>query len=548
MTNRPAEPRRPQHPGKRGGLNQRDGCIVQVETNERREKLPAERRSELGRARLSSSRGSCRPALHAPARLSTLSRLHPTTLQPQARIKASMSSAADCATGPSRKRARGSQHSESQEEQSQADDAAQPPASRLYRHALESIFGFLSLEDLSKVLAVSSSWSSAVGSMRSINARVRSLSASHPLFELCASRLAPHIGTLGLACAGISLSQGNLYLLGLRLSGLRSLYYKLPLPLKGKLIFPPSLTLLDVRGFDVRVASVHSAINSAIEAIARIPHLQTLMLRLPSLDPIVNLAPLHELSQLQSLGLTTSAQGCVPLSVAQANDIRAISNLTRLNTLLRSCDLRSLLRAPHQLQWQTMRVAGPLDPQHAALLVSLPLTDLTVNSCEDVTFLSSLPNLRSLKLVTFASSLPLLSPGEMVQGVGPCKQLTSLSISNSKLASAHITALLSCMPAVSMLELESMPLLESLSFLSSEPLHRSLASLSLYACRHKYLCTAELRQLYPLQQLTHLNIDLCFSDPLNSFTKTEFKLPSARLPKLATCILEGEEFLAEEEE
>ena len=79
---------------------------------------------------------------------------------------------------------------EAEEEQREEEAAAaQPPVSRLYRHALESIFGFLSLADLSRVLAVSRSWSAAVSSMCSIDVTLESLPAAVPLFELCASRL-----------------------------------------------------------------------------------------------------------------------------------------------------------------------------------------------------------------------------------------------------------------------------------------------------------------------------------------------------------------------
>ena len=44
------------------------------------------------------------------------------------------------------------------------------PAMRVYRHALESIFAMLTLEDLAHILAVSRSWSAAVGSMKLIQA------------------------------------------------------------------------------------------------------------------------------------------------------------------------------------------------------------------------------------------------------------------------------------------------------------------------------------------------------------------------------------------
>ena len=44
------------------------------------------------------------------------------------------------------------------------------PAMRIYRHALESVFGMLELEDLAHILSVSRSWAAAVRSMAPIRA------------------------------------------------------------------------------------------------------------------------------------------------------------------------------------------------------------------------------------------------------------------------------------------------------------------------------------------------------------------------------------------
>ena len=59
---------------------------------------------------------------------------------------------------------------EDEEKQPAHASAHVSPAMRLYRHALETIFGMLELGDLVPVLAVSRSWSAAVRSMAPINA------------------------------------------------------------------------------------------------------------------------------------------------------------------------------------------------------------------------------------------------------------------------------------------------------------------------------------------------------------------------------------------
>ena len=415
---------------------------------------------------------------------------------------------------------------EAEEEQREEAAAAQPPVTRLYKHALESIFAFLSLADLSRVLSVARSWSSAVSSMRCTDAVVESLPAGRSLLTLSASRLARHIGTLGSLNNGIALSQESSHSAGLRMSGLKSLFYKLsPLP-DAPLILPPSLTRLRI---DVSSASA-AEVDVAIAAASRLPSLASLelQLHLSQLSPLVSFAPLR-CSALQNLGLL----GWTTLTQAQADDLRALPHLTSLFHWLDRPKLQMLLRAPHPLQWQKLRVDGPLDAELTGLLVSLPLLSvLVVADCENVSFLQSLPNLHTLAFYKFAHRKPLPSPEQTIQGIGQCAQLTSLNMANSPLTSAHMSALLERMPALSKLKLANMTSLESLSFLSSEPLQRSLTSLTLADCHHATLLTVELRHIFALQQLTHLTIRGCFAERLCSFALHELKVPSARLPKL----------------
>ena len=62
---------------------------------------------------------------------------------------------------------------------------AQSFVSILHRHALESIFGFLSLEELASTLAVSRSWASAVGTMKRLESTINNSLASRALVGLC---------------------------------------------------------------------------------------------------------------------------------------------------------------------------------------------------------------------------------------------------------------------------------------------------------------------------------------------------------------------------
>lgn len=276
----------------------------------------------------------------------------------------------------SRKRPRHFQQGpdEAEDEQRQPEEAAaaaQPPAARLYRHALESIFGFLSLKGLSAVLAVSRSWSSAVGSMGSIDAAVETLAGPHALMEACASGLARHIGTLGSKSSPGKLGQESLYLVGLRITRLHTLRVTLQWSIARSLRFPPSLTKLDL-SFGVP-NNAPLQINLAILAVNRLPKLHSLALHLPRLTSAlaVSFAPLRHATQLQTLRLVFDfGQN---LNLQQADELRAIPSLTELGWPLSASAMRMLLRPPHdQLPWQKLQTFGPLTDELAGLLARLP--------------------------------------------------------------------------------------------------------------------------------------------------------------------------------
>jgi hypothetical protein len=184
------------------------------------------------------------------------------------------------------------------------------------------------------------------------------------------------------------------------MSGLHTLDCQLSALLDAPLLFPPSLTFLVVGAPD-NATSRSAAINLLIAAIARLPKLYFLLLSLPRWDSRVIFAPFR-LSPLRELELHPTDLWELALTQAQAGDVRAMPNLTHIHTPLAIEELRLLLRAPHQLQWQKLRICGPIDAELASLLASLPhLTDLWVNTASDVAFLVALPNLQQLSLVHF---------------------------------------------------------------------------------------------------------------------------------------------------
>jgi len=176
---------------------------------------------------------------------------------------------------------------------------------------------------------------------------------------------------------------------------------------------------------------------------------------------------------------------------------------------------------------------GPIYAELTGLLASLPhLTELWVNVASNVDFLNSLPSVRQLTLVAFNLEQVQATPEQLIAAIGQCEQITDLFVMYGDLEAKHVAALLSRMPAVRKLHFKSVPRLESLSFLSSEPLQRSLTSLTLSHYKNVGLRTAELRHVFDLPQLAHLHLHNSLSETLDSLTKHDLTVPSKRLPKL----------------
>jgi hypothetical protein len=100
---------------------------------------------------------------------------------------------------------------------------SKPPVTRLYRHALESIFSFCKLRDLGSLMAVSCDWQSAVLSMSPIRCVENKSDSTWPL-ECASSRLSRHV--IGLTCrpnVWVSLDASRLRLLAARMPQLELL-------------------------------------------------------------------------------------------------------------------------------------------------------------------------------------------------------------------------------------------------------------------------------------------------------------------------------------
>ena len=188
--------------------------------------------------------------------------------------------------------------------------APAPPVARLYRDALESVFEFLDLANLSRVLTVSRSWTTAVDAVRSL----KCVGAAVPSKRACswmiaASPLASHVRHVGSKSVPLVASSGDLFILSRPPISLVSLACAVDLSPPSRLFLGASLQSLKLDLYPT--ADNTSAINDAIVTVSRLPALAEFEIRLQAFFPEVSFAPLavaHQLQVFKSRQLTVGAR------------------------------------------------------------------------------------------------------------------------------------------------------------------------------------------------------------------------------------------------
>ena len=401
------------------------------------------------------------------------------------------------------------------------------PVARLYRHALESVFGFLKLADLSRVLAVSRSWSAAVRTMKSIDADVSSEGVV--AWMIAASGLAVHVKHFGSKSNPREVSSDALFILSHPPISLISLACEVALsPPSSRLLFGASL-----RSVTLRLegdANSASATNDVIVTVGRLPVLEELSLCLPFFFPEVSFVPLVAAPRLQELSCWNSNH--VQPSHAQLDQLRMLPHLRAMKVpFVGGGALIHLLRTPHSLHWQQVHQLHHIDNDAASALSTLPtLTRLDTYECRSVTFLPALHRLRTLWLsMDFAVRLA----ADIVTGLFSCSQLTELRLLSAvDVTSQHLWQALSHLPALCSLELWHCSALTSLSFISEcAGLSQSLHSFGLNHCGSPDLHSTELKHVLTLKALKDLKVRSSFVEPLDALTQHLFTPPSV-LPTL----------------
>ena len=164
------------------------------------------------------------------------------------------------------------------------------PATRLYRHALESILGVLTLTDLSRVLAVSREWSAAVRSMRPIQGKIERehsggfFEQMRPLPPIASVTLLRHVTAIDIEDAYPSypwLGNASLAHLAQHAPNLTSIWLALVLMPDEPIIFPAKLLSLKLQ---LGWKETDAAINGVLTALAAFPSLSHLHLALSAFD------------------------------------------------------------------------------------------------------------------------------------------------------------------------------------------------------------------------------------------------------------------------
>jgi hypothetical protein len=401
--------------------------------------------------------------------------------------------------------------------------AAPPINARLYRHALESVLGWLTLSELARAMATSQEWRAAVGTMHAAQTTLRLTEDSvGPFLRSPPSPLLErHVSAVEDPVEGfLFLSFKHLSGLATRLPHLRSLRTVLFSQRGGSApndepCFPSCLERLelDVINGD---AKHHDAIWLQLQ---RLEHLHTLILQAYATPLLVS--AVAALPALREMSYDLSAEEDVAV-------LRALPWLERVTIPHGlAANVVALLSSPPPLQWRSFSLPRcSLTDGATACLANLPLLrqlDINISGLVDLSFLASLPALCELTLRGFGAARGVYTQegwtmlvksftaaatpdGPVGAERGPCR-LTKLSLhTTAYCSSGELRSMLSVMPLLRYLHLVDLESVSSLDFLTAT---HSLTELRLHAEDRRWLLPCiELQSLRvrALQQLQRLEL------------------------------------------
>jgi hypothetical protein len=395
---------------------------------------------------------------------------------------------------------------------------------KLYRHALEHIFSFLSFNELRAAHLVSRAWHNAVMCMISIpKGRVLNphFIQRHGIPKPT-SALARHISEISCHLLSFAhaqqLATSTPYLQELSFTPSDLDDWGVPMR------FPSTLQIVNILMSKITTALMNGLITSIA---AHSPLVQTLSWYFAKPDFFPEQAsfePLHALHHLRKLSLHHNVQ----MTEAQVQQLRS---LTQLDTMKCSpVTLRQLLHPT--LNWTKLQSLTELTDEMASVLPSM----LRINQldCRQFSRLSSLNFLSHMHALSELYCSPnsyeetLRMDALLIALIAPIPTLTSLSIEHSNLTVLQLHSLLSSISTnLQILSLCDMPAIDSLDFLDS--VQKTLCSFTLDRCQHYRLSPLHLRILHKLSHLTSFTLSDSLNAPLDELSQSLFS-PDADAP------------------
>ena len=370
------------------------------------------------------------------------------------------------------------------------------PATRIYRHALESVLGMLPLADLLPVVAVSREWSSAVRSMATILAPLerdeyallregREFRSLPPIARLVGSPLLHQLAAIHIKHADGSftpLTNAALALLARHAPNLQSLWCTLVLAPLDPLLLPATLQSLHLR-LSGKYASAVS--NGVLTALCAVPSLSRLCLGLKLASfadrSCVDLRLLAACPSLTDLTLTGLRGGHPRVSGEQIDQIRSsLGHLRRVDVKWMNADLQArFLQQSVTARWQDIGLVVGYE-RTGELLLRLPITTLQLRYHHDTShlgFLPQLPLLTALRLTDYHSGA---CAGALLASLSQCPGLTALDLSHSfvlRFDTAQSCALFANLPSIKQLSMDQG--IQTLRCFAAGPITHSLEELSI---------------------------------------------------------------------
>ena len=420
------------------------------------------------------------------------------------------------------------------------------PATRLYRHALESILGMLTLGDLSRILAVSREWSAAVLSMKPIGATIgcaqwrslRESSALRPLSSAVVSTLLRHLTAIRIRHKlnpTTPMDNASLSLLEQHTPNLQSLGCELTWTSSEPLVLPAKLTTMELQ---LNHDFSDAAINGVLTALTALPLLSHLHLALSAFqrECSVDVSILAACPSLNDLTLETLHGGTPLLTAAQLDQIRStLGHLQRISAGLMNTDqLAGLLQPPVTARWRDIGSVQAGERTGQLLLTLQTVTNVDLRYTDDTAHVDFLPQLLLLAALcldcySYDREAWTIPADAVLVSLLRCDCLTELNLTCG-FNSAHWSTLFA------KLSLKKLRIhggaccaLATLECFAAGPITESLEELSLDSLA---LPPSELPHLYQLRRLHTLHLDSCFSPRLDEATVDSVSPPTPLLPAL----------------